>query len=111
MTSTTFSTGPLLSWPASRSRSPSTPSTPCTDLASFQHCAYLHSRLKQAGTRTWRRRSSIRSWKSGRSKSDQFKKMVEEVKTVNEEEADMINSEDVDEYDSGVEEYFSDVGL
>lgn len=37
--------------------------------------------------------------------------MVEEVKTVNEEEADMINSEDVDEYDSGVEEYFSDVGL
>ena len=91
VTSTTSSTGPLLSWPASRTRSPSTPSTPCTDLASFQHCAYLHSKLKQAGTRTWRR-SSIRSWKSGRSRSDQFKKMVEQVKTATEEGAEMINS-------------------
>ena len=110
MTSTTSSTGPLLSWPASRTRSPPTPSTPCKDLASFQHCAYLHSRLKQAGTRTWRR-SSIGSWKSGRSRSDQFKKMVEQVKTATEEGAEMINSEDEDVDDSGVDSYFSDVEL
>ena len=57
---------------------------------------------------TWRG-SSIRSWKSGRSRSDQFKKMLEQVKTATEERAEMNNSEDED--DSGVDSYFSDVGL
>ena len=37
--------------------------------------------------------------------------MVEQVKTATEEGAEMFNSEDDDEDDSGVDSYFSDVGL
>ena len=111
-TTSTSSTGPLLPWPVSNTKStsqPSTPTTPTTDLASFQHCAFIHQRLKERGARparTKRRSSKTRScWMSGGSRAEQFKEMVGQVNAV----AQGVENITWSGYDSGVESYFPDM--
>ena len=113
-TTSTSSTGPLLPWPVTKTKSPSqpsTPTTPTTDLASFQHCAFIHQRLKERGARPARtRRSSSRtrsSWRRGGSRAEQFKEMVGQVKAVAQGEENITWLG----YDSAVESYFSDLDM
>lgn len=112
-TASNSSTGPLLSWPVTNSKSPSQPSTPLsptTDLGSFQHCAFIHQRLKErrarpssASRRSCRRARSC--WRRRHRSAEEFKEMVGQVKAVVQGEENSTWSG----YDSGVESYFSDV--
>ena len=106
VTSSSSSTGPILSWPVPRSSTPMKQTTPVSKLASFQHCAYLHKRLKKKrtlGRRVDRTKSNKMSWRGDRDK--QFKEMVDQVTAVTVGE-DSLMTEDVSGEE--VESYFSE---